>query len=100
MQYTINRNGKKIVLTQDEIAGILIKKEYSDLKEAFAEVAPDDLFPLYLFLAKGKTKAFEKIDDSILNRVLEISGTDSKQSEKEEDNLDKIRLDFLEDEEE
>lgn len=99
MQYSINRSGKKIILTDEEIEIILIQKDYSDFKAAFCEVAPEELFPFYLYMAKGKTKAFEKIDEDLLKRVMEMCGYETSKKT-ESDNLDKINLEFLDDEEE
>lgn len=93
MEFSITRSGKKIVLTEDELNSIFIKKDYYDFIEELKEFSDDPEFlSLYLYLST-KRDALEK---DVIEDTLEILGIDIKKKTRQ--SLNDIDFDCLEEE--
>ena len=94
MDFSIIRSGKKITLTEDELNGILLKKDYYDFVEALKEISDDPEFiSLYLYLSTNR----DKLEKDVLEETMAIMGINTKRSRQ---SLDDIDFSVLEEEEE
>lgn len=95
MEFSITRSGKKIVLTEEELNGIFIKKDYYDFVEELKEFSDDPEFiSLYLYLSTKR----DVLEKDILEETLELLGIDIKKKTRQ--SLNDIDFSVLEEEEE
>ena len=95
MEFSITRSGKKIVLTEDELNGIFVKKEYYDFVEDLKEFSDDPEFiSLYLYLSTNR----EALEKETLAEAMALLGVDMKKKTRQ--NLDDVDFSVLEEEEE
>lgn len=95
MEFSINRNGKKISLTEEEINGLFIKKDYYDFIEALKEISNDpDFISMYLYLSTNR----DSLERETIEEALAICGIELKKKSRE--SLNDIDFSALEDEDE